>query len=273
MTTGRINQVGTSPQGWGGRGRTGRNEPSRPPLTYLVFRVFPFSRCQTGTGACRLTLGREWGSRGAPTSHDHFFLLAQPRPGALGHLIRAAGRPPCGAPARRTAQTVLTSLHPSDRFLETTFIDGPLREEPACYRERHERAAASSLEERKGYTRLPRRRLHPIDAPVLNRGGRLRGDSRRQRRRRKGLLCQPNPFLFFIFHRTPLPTCRNLTRTTLEKREFRTRSPRRRSAYPAGSVFSGRPHVGPAPSAGAGRHGGWTLSFFREKETTHGSVG
>ena len=42
MTTGRINQVGTSPQGWGGRGRTGRNEPSRPPLTYLVcFEFFP----------------------------------------------------------------------------------------------------------------------------------------------------------------------------------------------------------------------------------------
>lgn len=135
-----------------GRGRPPERNDDRPHLTYLF--VFPHV-CRTGgTGACRLSLpsaGRF--ERSANLARP--FTLAQRRPGALGHVIRAADSPPCGASARRTAQTVLTSLHPSDLFLETTFIDGPLREEladvPALtgYRERHERAAASSLEEQR----------------------------------------------------------------------------------------------------------------------------
>lgn len=58
-------------------------------------------------------------------------------------------------------------------------------------------------------------------------------------------------FLFSLFIAHHSPTCKNLTRTTLEKREIQTRSPRRRSAYPSGSFFPVPPDR-PLPKADHG---------------------
>lgn len=251
--------------GWKGDGLT----PG--PLTYLcVFKAFRLS--DRHGGACRLL----WDGSGVRTEHqpEPSSCLAQLRPGALGRTIRAADSPPCGAPTLRTAQTVLTSLHPSDLFLETTFIDGPLREEHAdlpaltgC-RERHERAAASSLNETHKY--------YPVD--VCTRSTRrssvavgVRRDSRRQRRIRKRLVMSTKPFLFSLFIAHHSPTCRDLTWTTLEKRGFQTRFPRRRSAYPSGSFFPDPPRLASPDVQRRGRSAtqeAGLCHFFRVKNPT-----
>ena len=150
MTTGRINQVSISASRGGGVGvppplpseEGGHRGPGPGSPLLSSLSLPPSARRRSTPGG------------GAPTV-DALSALAKTRSRAFPTERRRTS--PCGAPAHRTAQTVLTSLHLTDRsFLETSLPEDrfaeaqPGRSEgwgldlapPSSRAGRHERAAA-----------------------------------------------------------------------------------------------------------------------------------
>ena len=167
MTTGRINQVGTSPQGGVEGGRT----YARPPHVPLCFRSFPVVR--PARWGVPPTSGRERGSNGAPTRTVLVSRTTEARSSGP-HDSRRRQSPLRGADSQDCTDGINVSTperpFPGDHLHRWTASRGARGPTGSHRLPRASRTGGRFIAERDAQV-LPCRRLHPIDAPVLSSGG------------------------------------------------------------------------------------------------------